>query len=51
LSGLLLESQGELPVVGDEIVIEPFTFIVENIDRKRIKRIKVKLNDKKTNGR
>jgi putative hemolysin len=51
LSGLLLESEGELPVVGDEIVIEPFTFIVENIDRKRIKRIRVKLNEPKKNGR
>ena len=47
LSGLLLETHGELPAVGDEIVIEPFTFIVENVDRKRIKRIKVKINGKK----
>ena len=51
LSGLLLESEGELPVVGDEIVIEPFTFVVENIDRKKIKRIRVKLNQPETNGR
>jgi putative hemolysin len=47
LSGLLLETHGELPAVGDEIVIDPFTFIVENVDRKRIKRIKVKINGKK----
>jgi putative hemolysin len=51
LSGLLLEAEGELPVVGHEIVIEPFTFTVENIDRKKIKRIRVKINEAKTNGR
>jgi putative hemolysin len=50
LSGLLLESEGELPLVGDEIVIEPFTFIIENIDRMKIKRVKVRINEPKKNG-
>jgi putative hemolysin len=41
LSGVLLEVNEKLPAIGDEISVEPFTFVVESVDRKRIKKIRV----------
>ena len=47
LSGFLLEVNEKLPAPGDQITVEPFTFIVEAVDRKRIKRIKVNVHEPK----
>jgi gliding motility-associated protein GldE len=48
LSGMLVEVNAKLPAIGDKIEIEPFTFVVESVDRKRIKKIRVQLNEQKT---
>jgi len=41
LGGLLLEINGDLPLPGEEINFEEFRFIVESVDKRRIKRVKV----------
>lgn len=46
LAGLLLELNRELPRSGTQITFEPFTFVVESADRKKIKRVKVTIHDK-----
>ena len=47
LGGMLVEVNEKLPSVGDEIVIDPLTFVVESVDHKRIKKIKVQLHEQK----
>jgi gliding motility-associated protein GldE len=47
LGGMLAEVNEKLPAVGDEIVIDPFTFVVDSVDHKRIKKIKVQLHEQK----
>jgi putative hemolysin len=47
LGSVLLEMQEELPKIGDQIVFDPFTFIIEAVDHKRIKKIRVHLNEEK----
>lgn len=42
LAGLLLEIAGKFPLKGEEILYKGFTFIVESLEDRRIKRIKVK---------
>jgi putative hemolysin len=44
LGGMLAEFNENLPAAGDEIVIDPFTFVIESVDHKRIKKIKVQLH-------
>jgi CBS domain containing-hemolysin-like protein len=41
LGGLLLEINGEIPIKGATIVFNRFEFIVESVDKRRIKRVKV----------
>ena len=45
LAGLILEVTGKIPLIGDKIEIKPFTFLIESVDLRRIKRIKVILNE------
>ena len=45
LAGLILEYEGRIPKIGDVIIIESFTFQIESVDLRRIKRIKVTLNE------
>ena len=45
LAGLILEHEGRIPKIGDVIIIESFTFQIESVDLRRIKRIKVTLNE------
>jgi putative hemolysin len=47
VGGLILELNNELPKAGDEINFERFTFTVENVDRKSIKRVRVHINEQK----
>jgi putative hemolysin len=45
LAGLILENEGKIPKIGDVIIIKSFTFQIESVDLRRIKRIKVTLNE------
>ena len=45
LAGLILEHEGKIPKIGDTIKIKHFTFQIEAVDLRRIKRIKVTLNE------
>jgi putative hemolysin len=45
LGGLILELNNELPKAGDQISFEQFTFVIESVDRKRIKRVRVKIHE------
>jgi gliding motility-associated protein GldE len=45
LGTLILEVNEKLPAVGDKIVIPPFTFVIESVDQKRIKKIRVQINE------
>ena len=45
LAGLILENQGKIPKIGDEIIIKNFTFQIEAVDLRRIKRIKATINE------
>ena len=44
LAGLILEQNGVIPKISQEIKIDNFTFTVESADDRRIKRVKVKVN-------
>ena len=45
LAGLILEVTGKIPLIGDKIEIKPFIFLIESVDLRRIKRIKVTINE------
>jgi len=45
LAGLILEHEGRIPKIGDVVVLKVFTLQIESVDLRRIKRIKVTLNE------
>ena len=45
LAGLILEHQGTIPKIGDIIKIKGFIFQIESVDLRRIKRVKVTLDE------
>lgn len=45
LGGMLRQIQGSAPKAGEPVMIKPFTFIVEKIDNRRIKKVRVVLNE------
>jgi CBS domain containing-hemolysin-like protein len=47
LGGLILELNNELPGVDKKISFEQFTFVIEAVDKRRIKRIRVHINEQK----
>ncbi|HEX8041144.1 MAG TPA: gliding motility-associated protein GldE [Chryseosolibacter sp.] len=47
LGGMLREIHGSLPQPGEPVVLDPFTFIVEKMDNRRIKKVRVRLHDSK----
>ncbi len=47
MAGLILEVKQELPFKGEKISFRDFDFIVQNVDNRRIKSIKVKMHHKK----
>ena len=49
LGTILGEMKNGLPEIGDQIVLEPFTFIIESVDHKRIKKVKVHIHEQKEN--
>ncbi|MBK5203262.1 MAG: gliding motility-associated protein GldE [Prolixibacteraceae bacterium] len=44
LAGLLLEMKGEMPHINDKFKCENFTFYIEAVDYRRIKKIKVEID-------
>jgi len=47
LAGLILEIKKELPYKGEKIKFDDFDLIVDAVDNRRIKRVKIKLNKPK----
>ena len=45
LGGMLKQLLGSLPKPGEPLVVKPFTFIVEKLDNRRIKKVRVLVND------
>jgi gliding motility-associated protein GldE len=45
LAGLILEIEGIIPKIGTVCKIPPFTIVVESADLRRIKRLKVNINE------
>ena len=45
LAGLLLELEGHIPKIGTVCTISPYTIIVESADLRKIKRLKVTINE------
>lgn len=45
IAGLLLEMSGSFPKINDTITLEQYVFKIESLDNKRIKRIKLTIND------
>jgi len=43
LAGLILELKGEIPLIHEEIKCKKFNFIIESVDNRRIKQIKVEI--------
>jgi gliding motility-associated protein GldE len=41
LGGMLLEINGEIPLSGEEIRFKDFLFVIESVDTRKIKRVKV----------
>lgn len=47
LGGLILELTNDLPNVGKRISYESFTFAIEAVDKRRIKRVRVHIHERK----
>jgi putative hemolysin len=45
LGGMLRQIQGSAPKAGEPVAIKPFTFIVEKTDNRRIKKVRVVVNE------
>lgn len=44
LAGLILELKGNIPEKGEVLVYEPYTFTIEGVDQRRIKRVKISID-------
>lgn len=47
LAGLILELRGEIPALHEKITCENFNFSIDSVDKRRIKKIKVEINQAK----
>jgi gliding motility-associated protein GldE len=45
LAGLILEMKGDIPKKGEKMDYKQYSFIVESVDKTRVKRIKIVIND------
>jgi len=45
IAGLIIEKEGKILKIGESSYISPYTFIIESADKKRINRIKVKIDE------
>ena len=44
IAGLIIEKEGKILKIGETSYISPYTFIIESSDKKKINRIKVKID-------
>jgi len=44
LAGFILENTGRIPDKGEVIHIEHYTFTIESVDKRKINRVKLKIN-------
>jgi gliding motility-associated protein GldE len=49
LAGLMLELTGRIPEAGYEVKFHDLTFIIESVDKRRIRRIRIKLPERTRN--
>jgi putative hemolysin len=47
LGGMLTDVHGSLPKIGDPVTVKPFTFVVEKMDNRRIKKVRVQIHGSK----
>ena len=45
LGGMLRQIHGSLPKTGEPVMVKPFTFIVEKMDNRRIKKVRVQIHE------
>ena len=45
LGGMLRQIHGSLPKAGEPVVVKPFTFLIEKMDNRRIKKVRVHVNE------
>ena len=45
LAGLILEMKGKIPENGETLYYEQYSFTIESVDKTRVKRIKVTINE------
>ena len=45
LAGLILELKGNIPEKGEVLVYKPYTFTIESVDQRRVKRVKVSIDE------
>ncbi len=45
LAGLILEIKGEIPKIYENIISKNFVFKIESVDKRRIRRIRITIND------
>ena len=45
LGGMLRQIHGSVPKSGEPVVVKPFTFIVEKMDNRRIKKVRVQIHE------
>ena len=45
LAGLILEIKGTIPEVGDFLKFDRLTFKIESVDKRRIKRVKISIDE------
>ena len=45
LAGLILEMKGNIPENGETLYYEQYSFTIESVDKTRVKRIKVTINE------
>ena len=44
LAGLILELKGNIPEKGEVLVYKPYTFTIESVDQRRVKRVKISID-------
>lgn len=45
LGGMLRQIHGSVPRTGEPVIVKPFTFVVEKMDNRRIKKIRVQVHE------
>ena len=45
LAGLILEMKGDIPLHGERLEYEHYHFTVESVDKRRVKRVKITINE------